>query len=401
MKTRTAARLACASALVATTLQLIALALLLLSLASPVVLPAAVELTPGTPVAFVGFLAYPLVGGLIAARRPANPVGWLLLAFSAGVGLSNAIYLYGIYGLIVSSTSLPGAEVAGWADAWLWIISLCPLPAVLLVYPTGRVLSPGWRWPLRACVVPAVLAGGIAVALWGESDRRLLLTGELPAGWAQVFEAVVIPALLVLILIGVTALVVRFRQGSWEERQQIKWVVLGSSYLLLSGVLVVAFPGLLPPLVAEFLSIAGFMSVPAAIGVAILRYRLYDIDRIINRALVYGALSASLAGIYAVFILALQTLLSAGAKDIPDLAIAASTLGVAALFRPLRRRIQDFIDRRFYRSRYDAAMTVEAFSAHLRDEVTLEAVTGDLLAVVHKTMQPVHASLWLRPQGQR
>jgi len=397
MKARTAARLAWAAAAFAATVQLVALALLLLSLASPVFLPSAVELTSGTPVAFVGFLAYPMVGGLIAARRPGNPVGWLLLAFSAGVALTNVIYLYAVYGLVVSSAPLPGAETAAWADAWVWIIPLCSLPAVLLLYPGGGVASPGWRWPLRLCFAPAVLAAGIGVALRGESGHQILLGEELPSRAARVLEAIILPFLLVLVLIGVAALVVRFRMGGWEERQQIKWVVLSSTYLVLSGALAVAAPQLLPPLAGEFLSTLGFMSVPLAIAIAILRYRLYDIDRIINRTLVYGSLTIILALVYVTAIVGAGTLLQEVTGDHRNnLIVAASTIAVAGLFRPARARVQAFIDRRFYRRKYDAARTLEAFSSRLRDDVDLENLESDLIHVVRNTMQPAHVSVWLR-----
>jgi hypothetical protein len=397
MKARTAARLAWAAAAFPATVQLVALALLLLSLASPVFLPAAVELTSGTPVAFVGFLAYPMVGGLIAARRPGNPVGWLLLAFSAGVALTNVIYLYAVYGLVVSSVPLPGAETAAWADAWVWIIPLCSLPVVLLLYPGGRVASPGWRWPLRLCFAPAVLAAGIGVALWGESGRQILLGEELPSREARVLEAIVLPFLLVLVLVGVAALVVRFRMGAWEERQQIKWVVLSSAYLVLSGALAVAAPQLFPPLAGEFLSTLGFMSVPLAIAIAILRYRLYDIDRIINRTLVYGSLTIILALVYVTAIVGAGTLLQEVTGDHRNnLIVVASTIAVAGLFRPARARVQAFIDRRFYRRKYDAARTLEAFSIRLRDDVDLESLESDLIHVVRNTMQPAHVSVWLR-----
>jgi hypothetical protein len=390
MKGPTAARLAWIWAGLAATLQLSALALLLLSFSSPVDLPAALELTPGTPIAFVGFLAYPLIGGFIAGRRPAHPIGWLLLAFSGGMGVANILYLYSVYGLFVSAAPLVGAGVAAWVDVWFWIISLCPLPAVLLLYPSTAVPSPGWKWPLRLCLLPAALAAGIGVTTWGEPPRRLLLTDELPF-MATAFQAAAIPALLVLILFGVAALVVRFRRGSWEERQQIKWVALGSSYLLLSGVVVTALPDLLPPLVAELLSIAGFISVPAAIAVAIFRYRLYAIDLIINRTLVYATLSALLGLTYFALVAGASSL--AGESSVT---VAGATLAVAALFQPLRRRVQSFIDRSFYRNRYNASRTLEIFSARLREEVDLDAMTAQLLELVRETMHPRHASLWLK-----
>jgi hypothetical protein len=396
---KTASRLAWGSAGLATTLQLTALALLLVALSSPVDLPAGLQLTAGTPIAFVGFLVYPLVGGLIAARRPANPVGWLLLAFSSGVGLTNATYLYSVLGLIVSPTPLPGAEVAARTDAWLWIVGLCPLAAAILLYPSGRLPSPRWRWPLRSCLVPVVLGLGVGISNWGEPGRRLLLAEELPPRPARVFEAVVVPALLVLILIGVAALIVRFRRGSWEERQQIKWVVLSSTCLLLSGLIVTALPRLLPSLLEELLSIAAFMAVPISIAIAILRHRLYDIDRIINRALVYTVVTVILSAAYGLISVAGVALGSGFDVFRSDLAVAGATLAVAAAFRPLRRRTQSFVDRRFYRSRYDAGRTVEGFSARLRDEVDLDSLTRDLLATVNRTLRPEYASVVVAQAG--
>jgi hypothetical protein len=230
---------------------------------------------------------------------------------------------------------------------------------------------------------------------WDRPVRPILVDGELPPGWARVFEAVVIPALLLLILLGVTALVIRFRSGSWEERQQINWVVLGSSYLLLSGVVVAALPDLLPPLMEELLSIAGFLTVPIAI--AILRHRLYDIDSIINRTLVYGGLTAVLALVYFGGVVGVGGVVrEATSQHDNSLVIAGTTLLIAALVRPARARIQGFIDKCFYRRKYDAAKTVETFSARLRDQVDLDTIGTDLLTVVRDTMQPANASLWLR-----
>jgi len=326
------------------------------------------------------------VAGLIAARRPPNPIGWLLLAFSIGIGLSNANYLSAVYGLFVSPTPLAGAGASAWIDNSLWIIALSPLPMVLLLLSQWSS-SDTWL-ALAASLVrlPTAFAAGVAVSIWGKPGQLLLQTGELPTGSAKVFQSAAISSLFLLIFAALAALAVRFRRGTWEERQQIKWVALGTSYLLLSGVVTTALPELLPPLVEEFLSIAGFVSVPVAIAVAILRHRLYDIDRLINRTLVYGALSVSLGGVYLVVVVILQQLLRPMAGQSP-LAIAGSTLVTAALFGPVRSRLQSFIDRRFYREKYDAARTVEEFTARLRDDVDLTDLSAHLVQVVQTTMQ--------------
>ncbi len=349
---------------------------------------------------YLGFLLFPVVGTVVAWKRPENAVGWMLLAYAVIGGLVSLNYEYAIRGVLLEPGSLPAAGLAAWVDVWLWLVQLSLIPLVFLHFPTGRLPSPAWRWARWSAALPAALLAVPVVAHVGVPAKELLLLGEEEAipglEWTGPLVVGALGALIVLMLVSVGSLFVRYRRSRQEERQQLKWVLVAASVLIIDGIWDVYLPG--PETLKDVVAALAFAGIPLSMGVAILKYRLYDIDAIINRALVYGTLSILLALVYAagVFVVggALRSL--AGAQD-NRLAVAGSTLAVAAFFRPARSRIQDFIDRRFYRSRYDAAKTLEAFSARLREEVDLDELVADLVAVVQNTIRPTHASVWLAP----
>jgi hypothetical protein len=337
-------------------------------------------------------------GWVVAARLPEHPVGWIFLAMGAGLALAFAANSWAEVGMASDSGPLPGDELAAWLGSWLFIPAVfAPLLLLLLLFPTGRLLSPRWVWPAR------VIMGLVALALIGfafkpgpvgpegeQVPNPLAAPGA--AGDAMELLDIVTNALAPLgFAIAAAAIVIRARRSRGVERQQLK---------LFSFAAAVAAAGLAGSVVTSgivadlffLLGMVGLAALPIAAGVAILRYRLYDIDVVIRRTVVYAGLTLTLAGAYAGSVLLLQLLLSPGS----DLAIAASTLAVAALFRPLRSRIQALVDRRFFRSRYDAQLTLEGFGVRLRDELDLDALGGELRNVVADTMQPAHVSLWLR-----
>jgi hypothetical protein len=333
-----------------------------------------------------------VVGALITARRPGNPIGGLLLAIGltlAGFSLADAYFPYGL-----TRPNLPGLRLAAWLTAWLWIPALAALNLLLLVYPTGRLVSPRWR-PVAWLIAGWAALFVLFLALYPdvEVDGVSFFPDPLgPSGRiAKVLDhAWPVFSLLspVLLLASAGSLLVRFRRAGGVERQQLKWLAyVGGLAVLLNPLLLV--------LSVAFLT----WGIPVAIGIAILRYRLYDIDLLINRTLVYGLLTAVLGLGYAVVVLVLGQFFGGVTGDPPSWVIAGATLAVAALFQPARRRIQATVDRYFNRRRYDAVKTIEAFSARLRDEIDLDTLTAELLAVVDQTMQPTRASLWLRPQA--
>jgi hypothetical protein len=362
----------------------------------------------------VPFLAFPLVGALIASRRPHNPIGWICLTVGLLWMLLGLFDYYGVYGLANPDT-VPFPVVIYALVEWLWLPTVGLLAIyLLLLFPDGRLPSRRWR-PL------AWLSGAVIVLL---SVDSVLAPGELTdlegvrnpfglegAPWLVDAEIVLLLLYVACILASALSLILRYRHSGGEVRQQIKWIALAGSVvgLLLSTVLgliivsevmrgsVDSTPLWLQGLL--FVMLLSFTGVPVAIGFAVLKYRLYDIDLLINRALVYGSLTVSLAVVYFGGVTVTQAIFRAltSQEEQPQLAVVVSTLVIAALFTPLRRRIQSFIDRRFYRRRYDAAKTLEAFSAKLRDETDLDALSDDLVGVVRETMQPAHVSLWLRP----
>jgi hypothetical protein len=349
----------------------------------------------------VPVVAFSVVGGLVVSRLPKNSIGWLLstigFMFALVVACSSTVK----WGL--TSDHLPRG-MWGWIDIGsnAWVVGLGLIGTQLAVrLPDGRLPSERWRWFSRVTMVL------IAVALVGMATQRGSVEG-VPGTSNPVGSAVTAPLagsfLLVILsfVIGIAGLVMRYRRSSGHDRAQLRWVAFSGGAFFVTYVVTLPLGNMLGENSAAAIAITGvaitaFAALPISIGFAILRQRLYDIDVVINRALVYGALSATLAGTYLGGVLLLQLLLdrfTAGS----GLAVAASTLAVAALFRPARARIQELVDRRFFRSKYDAAQTLTAFSSHLRDQVDLEDIGTDLLAVVGDTVQPSHASLWLRGQ---
>jgi hypothetical protein len=348
---------------------------------------------------------YPTVGAIVASRRPENPVGWLLCLYGLAISISYFCAEYAIYALLAEPNSLPAGDALVWIASWMLPI-IVGLPAFLyLLFPTGRLPSRRWRWVAWLTGV-LVLAGVITSAFSSGALMGVLGPIRNPLGvegFTSIYKALLYIISTVALGAVVLSVFMRLRHALGVERQQIKWF----AYAAAGSVIATGVAYLIPivvdtPLWFErmgfALNIAFIPAVPIAIGIAILRYRLYDIDIIINRTLVYGSLTAMLVALYFVGIVVLQRVFILLTSEQSTLAVVASTLLIAALFNPLRRRIQSFIDRRFYRRKYDARKTLERFSAQLRDETDLDALSDDLVGVVRETMQPAHVSLWIRPE---
>jgi hypothetical protein len=337
------------------------------------------------------------VGAVLASRLPRHPVGWLLLAVGLSVTGSGLADGYARYGLVARAGALPAARWVAVYSPATTIAGLALVGFVLLLTPTGSLPSPRWRWwAWVAAAGPVVFVVALTVG-----------PGLVIPPYQAAVAAVTIPALagavrvgidggfivtVVGLVVGAGSLVTRFRRARGMERQQLRWLALAAA-LTGVGALVVGV-GMAMGATAVPLFAAGVCLVllPLATGAAILRYRLYDLDRIISRTLAYGLLSVLLGGGYAVVVLGLGELIG---RD-SSLVVAAATLAVAAAFQPARRRVQDLVDRRFNRRRYDAAQTIAAFGDRLRQQVDLDTLSAELLAVVDQTMQPTSVSLWLR-----
>ena len=357
------------------------------------------ELAPLTPdaVAYVlGLVSAATVGAVLASRRPRHPVGWLLLALALLVVATGVTTSYAKYGLLVRPQSPPGAVYAAvYNGVGLLPIASC-LSFILLLTPTGSLPSPGWRWWARVTVAAPLLAAVSGVLLPFEQPYRSVANPLAVPALADLLLAVAAMALIVTglgILVGAWSLLVRFRRAHGGERQQLRWVALAAvlTAVVVLAIVAVTAAGLEAPV--DWLLGLCMALLPAAIGAAVLRYRLYDLDRIISRTLAYGLLTVLLGGGYALAVLGLGQLLG---RD-SSLVVAAATLAVAALFQPARRRVQAAVDRRFNRRRHDAAQRITAFSGRLHQQVDLGTLTAELLAVVDLIMQPTTVSLWLRP----
>ena len=342
-----------------------------------------------------------VVGALLAARRRRNPIGWLLLTTALVIALTTLLgSLYDEHG--PPPTDLPTRTLV-WLDDWLFVVWVTPIAVLIpLLFPDGRLASPRWRRFLQLSL--AAIALGLAGDMFGPrtldwGEHGTLPNPYRPPGALGDVLGVVNNAGAVFFIFAclgaLTALVLRFRRSTGVERLQFKWFALAMS-LLVGGLAISAAEEVAG---STLVGDAGWwvflgslvIALPLAIGIAVMRHRLYDIDVVINRALVYGALTVTLGAAYLGLVLLVG--LAVGHSGF---AVAVSTLAVAALFRPARARIQAAVDRRFYRSRYDAAQTLEAFGAHLRDELDLEALAADVRAVVRDTVQPAHVSLWLK-----
>jgi hypothetical protein len=356
---------------------------------------------PGTVVGPVlAVLSAATVGAVLASRRPRHPVGWLLLGFALSLTASGVISSYVTYGLLARPGALPAVHLVARYYPATGAAALALLSLVLLLTPTGSLPSARWRWwAVITAATPVALVLVMPVAP-GRLDPQLLLASspfsDRALGGVLLVAtrvALVVTALAVAVAAG--SLVVRFRRAQGVERQQLRWVALAAALMVLAGPVVLASVALGIPVLAEWAPPVWVVVLPVAVGAAILRYRLYDLDRIISRTLAYGLLTLLLGGGYAGVVLGLGQLLG---RESP-LVVAAATLAVAAVFQPARRRVQAAVDRRFNRRRHDTARIVEGFGARLRDQVDLDTLTADLLAVVDQTMQPTQASLWLRPQA--
>ena len=337
-------------------------------------------------------MGYSVIGAIIASRLPNQPIGWICCAIGFIAAVDHFAGEYAVYAVLARSEALPGSQAMLWLQSWLWMLFVGLLVFLLLLFPTGRLPSSRWRpfaWVSVAMISVAVIWSSII-----SPDVR----PDAPPSPVQL-------SVMLLGLVAAASVVVGRRGARGVERQQIKWLLYAGAIFFvgptfqISVSYVARVEGSWALWVGNFLGVVSGLGVPVAIGFAILRYRLYDIDRIINRTLVYGSLTATLIALYFGVIVVLQRLFVLLTGQQSTLAVVASTLLIAALFTPLRRRIQGFIDRRFYRSKYDARKTLEAFSAQLRDETDLDALSDDLLGVVRETMQPAHVSLWLRTEA--
>jgi hypothetical protein len=337
-----------------------------------------------------------VVGALVASRRPENPVGWFFLGSAVCFAITGVATEYATYGLA-------GAQAMAWLQSWLWLPGVSLLLVFLpLYFPDGRLVTPRWRWLARTALVLCV-GGALYSALSpGEIPATEGIVNPLGIEALRPVSDLLGPFVLVLFLAfpfaSAASLVVRFRRSGSVERQQIKWLALAALAIPVWFLTNSPIEAASRTLFVIMDALIVFALIPVAAGTAILRYRLYDIDVVINRALVYGTLTATLALVYAGTVVGLQAALRALSGQESTLAVVASTLAIAALFNPLRRRVQAFVDRRFYRRKYDAAKTLDAFNARLREETDLGTLSDDLVGVVGDTMRPAHVSLWLRQE---
>ncbi|MDQ4127062.1 MAG: hypothetical protein M3151_03780 [Actinomycetota bacterium] len=347
----------------------------------------------------VAAVAFPTVGAIIASRRPGNPIGWIFCLVGLSLGIATFAAQYAVYALVTEPGALPAGVLAAWIGTWAWVPGIIlGTTFLLLLFPHGRL--PSRRWRPVAWISTGATALGVAVVMvlpWGLLIPGLPAENPFEVGVARTVEVAIFVAWvgvgMTTMTLSVLALVLRFSRSRGVERQQLKWFVYAGSLTV-----VLFFFPLVPALsvLGSFLQVVAAPLLPAAAGVAILRHRLYDVDVLINRTLVYGGLTATLALVYFGSVVGSQYLLRTLAGQESQLAVVASTLLIAALFNPLRRRLQDFIDRLFYRNKYDAKETLEAFAARLREETDLGTLSKDLIMVVEETVRPVHTSLWLR-----
>ncbi len=353
----------------------------------------------GVPIAVfqaIVLITIAVIGAVVAARQPRNVVGWILCVIPLSLGvLIVATQVYWSLQLHdIGSERL--AAIVGWMGSWTWVPVMIPTVTFFpLLFPTGRPLTPRWR--------PVVWMAGVTLILLLITEmfrpgrlQEFPVDNPFGAGIAAgVFVAVGDVFWVATTLAAMASIVVRFRRSHGDERQQIKWVALAALMFVLLFALSAVIQDLQGDDVLGFaILLAGLLLIAAAVALAVLRYRLYDIDVVINRALVYGSLTAVLAGVYLGSVLLLQVVLESFTGG-SGLAVAASTLGTAALFGPLRTRVQRVVDRRFFRHKYDATQTLQRFGAKMRDEVDLDALTAELRAVIAETMQPAHVTLWV------
>jgi hypothetical protein len=365
---------------------------------------------PGLPYGSVGdtdtvvlslaiVLTFSVVGAIVASRHPRNTIGWLFCAIGLAVGFNGLAGGYAEYWLVSGRGSRSLGETAAWFGSWVWSTQTIAMTFLLLLFPDGRLPSPRWRpvaWLAGLGQVGFVV--GYALNAGPLEDFPQVVN---PYGVdSPVVRVVGVAGILVVagsMVASAASLIVRARRAGRVERQQIKWLAYGGAVVVGTSLVAGAIAIWSVTVTILIINLA-LLVLPLFTGIAIVGYRLYDIDIIINRTLVYAALTATLALVYFGGVAGLQRVLSPMMGEGNGLAVVASTLLIAALFNPLRRRIQSFIDRRFYRRKYDARKTLEGFSAKLRDETDLKALNDELVKVVRETMQPAHVSLWLRPE---
>lgn len=347
------------------------------------------------------------LGALVVSRRPENAIGWIFLAVSVAFGVQFFSGQYATVALAPNGPTLPGGEIAAWLSGLTQAMAVFGgFLFLVLLFPTGRLLSPRWRilaWAaglsVAASLVYLALAPGPIEAF---PSVRNPFGIEAAAAAFELLGAVGLWTALACFVAAIVSLILRFYRSHGEERLQLKWF----TYAATMGFLMIVLGNVLAPAAIEgqlglLVWTIAPLSLPVAAAVAILKYRLYDIDVLINRTLVYVLLTAMLVLVYVGSVFSLQYVFRAMTGETSQLVVIASTLAIAALFNPLRRRIQDVVDRRFYRKKYNAQKTLAAFSARLRDETDLETLGDDLVGVVRETVQPVHVSLWLAPSGEK
>ena len=353
----------------------------------------------------VGFVAVQLgaatAGVIISSRIPGNAVGWIFLAMGLLLELLFAVGAYADLGIDMGYGSLlPGSGIAAWVGSWIFIPAAFGLPMfLLLLFPDGRCISRRWRlagWVLGITVVFAAAAKAFVPGHIQPGLENPLAPGGVAGEVFQVLDSVTDALALPAFALAVAGLAVRLWRSRGVESQQLKWFAYSAALVGAGLGTSILLPGGLAADLAFLLRLLALAGLPVAAGIAILRYRLYDIDVIVNRTLVYGSLTVSLVAVYIGSVVSLQYVFRMLTGEGSQLAIVASTLVIAALFNSLRRRIQAFIDHRFYRRKYDAAQTLEEFGARLRDETDLESLSDQLVAVTRETMQPTHVTLWLR-----
>jgi hypothetical protein len=342
------------------------------------------------------------VGSVLAIRVPANAVGLLLVVSALTLGVQNLGAAYAMGSLALAGGSWPGTALAAWLDSVLLAVPVLIISVVIpLIFPDGHLLSGRWRWAVAAIL----LSGGGALLATGFAPRVFPYTNlENPfyiEGLEPLLSAIAVPDILGVVVfpLAIASVVIRYRRGNVVERQQLKWLIAATAFAAIAWI--VAILGTtIGSSVGWFGGLLAFVGFPVAIGIAVLRYRLYEIDRIISRTIAWAVVTGLVVTVFFVAVIALQAVLTDFTQG-ETVAVAASTLVAAALFQPLRRRVQHVVDRRFDRAAYDARQTVEAFAERLRDEVALDAVVADLHEMVATSIKPTSLALWLRPGAPR
>ncbi|MDQ3963815.1 MAG: hypothetical protein M3277_07895 [Actinomycetota bacterium] len=346
---------------------------------------------------FEGVLALSFASvGFIVMKRSSNPIGWIFTWMGFLSGVQYLVEEYGQAGLIPGSR-LPGAIEVAWVAEWIWVPLIAGIGLLLLIFPDEQL-----RLRRDRVILGAIAITGFGAFVSTAFLAPMIQTFLVPNPFAMnndtsLYDTIfnlTVSSMMLSIVAAAGSLFVRLIRSQGVRRQQLKWFSYAAVFASISLVF-----GAIPATseVGSKFAVGGLIMISVACGVAILRYRLYDIDVIINRTLVYGALTAALLACYLLIVVTLSRVLDPVTRD-SDIAVAASTLAVAALFRPLRTRVQGFIDRRFYRSKYDAARSLDAFGARLRHEIDVDAVRTDVLGVVGETLQPRHASIWIPPE---